>query len=255
MGLAQGCTIYMKANHGLIFGLVLAALSLLFIACEQISRPNSHTLRLSLPAAPSSWAFLPELELEVSWRDEKGTCVMSRAPFGTALTITVERGVPQAILALPLSRGRALRPAGILYPEGLERGEREGDIDLCHLDWIGGYSANLWRLLESRGVDPCSFDLTRLVDEASARCSDPWIIEPYEVARRLVSSSFRLSLYKNGDSFPVILPDSAWAPESPFPPATDSIVSLPAGLWRFLGSQNELFVSVDEQGEIAFVRF
>jgi hypothetical protein len=245
----------MKANHGQIFSLVLAAASFLLVACEQISRPNSHFLRLVLPTAPSSWVSLPELELEVSWRDEEGAHVTSRASFGGALTITVERGVPQAILALPLSRNRALRPAGILYPEGLEAGESEGDIDLCRLDWLGGYAARVWRLLESGGVDPCSFDITRLVSEASARCSDPWIVDPSEVARCLVASSFRLSLYKDGDSFSVILPDSAWAPESPFASATDSIVSLPAGLWRFLDSQTELFVSVDEQGEFAFVRF
>ena len=255
MGLAHARTLYMKANHGLIFGLVLAAVSLLLVACEQISRPSSHALRLALPVTPAAWTFLPELELEVSWRDEKGVHVVSRAPLGGALTITVERGLPQAILALPLSRDRALRPAGILYPEGLERGETEGGIDLCRLNWQGGYAARVWRLLESGGVDPCSFDLTRLVGEAQARCSDPWIVDPSEVARCLVASSFRLSLYKDRDSFPVILPDSAWAPESPFAPTTDSIVSLPTGLWRFLGSQTELLVSVDEQGEFAFVRF
>jgi hypothetical protein len=242
----------MKANFGI--GLLFAAVSLLFVACEQISRPSSHALRLALPVAPSAWAFLPELELEVSWRDEKGARVMSKAPFGGALTITVERGLPQAILALPLSGDRTLRPAGILYPEGLEAGERDGGIDLCRLDWLGGYAARVWRLLESGGVDPCSFDITRLVCEAQARCSDPWIVDPAEVARRLASSSFRLSLYKDGDSFPVILPDSAWAPESPFAPAIGSIVSLPAGLWRFLGSQTELFVSIDDEGAFTFVR-
>jgi hypothetical protein len=147
-----------------------------------------------------------------------------------------------------------MRPAGILYPQGLENGETERGIDLCRLDWQGGYAASLWRLLESGGVDPCSFDLERLVSGALERCSDPWRLEPAEVARRLISSSFRLSLYKDSERFPVSPPGSGWSSESPFSPVLGSPGSLPEGLWRFLGPDEELFVSVNAQGAAAFVR-
>lgn len=254
MGPTHARTLCMRAQHGPILGLVVLCLSSL-ISCDQGSAFSSHPLLLVLPEAPAAWASLPGLSFEVEWRDEGGRRTRASASMGSRLAIRVGRGLPQAILASPRSRGRLLRPAGALYPEALAGGAREGGLDLLALDWLGGYEASLWLLLEGGGVDPASFDLSRLADEALLRCSDPWLVDPSEAARRLVSGSFRLSLYKNGQRFSVPLPGSTWAPESPFAQAALSSASLSAGLWRFLGTEAELVLRVDEEGGSMFIRY
>jgi hypothetical protein len=242
----------MSDHLGLIIGLVSVSL---LLSCDQGLGLSRHALLLSLPAVPAAWTSLPDLGLEVEWRDERGRSARASAAMGARLAIFVERGRPQAILAIPSSRGRPLRPAGALYPEALSECIGEGAIDLLRLDWPGGYAASIWRILEGGGVDPASFDLSRLVDEALARCSDPWLVDPIETARHLATSSFRVSIYKEPPRFSVQLLGSPWAPESPFPQEAGSISSLPAGLWRFLSPEKELFVSVDEQGEPVLVQF
>lgn len=182
--------------------------------------------------------------------------------MGGILLIAVERGRPQAILATPYSSGRALRPAGALYPEAfaLVPGASARGDELA-LDWRGGYAAALWRRLESGGVDPGSYDIYRLVDAALAKSGDPWRVETAEVARRLVEQSFRLSIYSEKPSFSILIPSSGWAPESPFAEGSvdlaqgGCLLRLPPGLWRFLGPSGELLVSVKEGGKSSFIEY
>jgi hypothetical protein len=200
--------------------------------------------------------------MRLSWMEPGGSLRSLLAEPGSRHEIKVRRGSPQAIVALPISSGRSLCPAGALYPEGLA-GRKAGEgMDELSLDWRGGYAASLFAALEGGGVDPCGFDLYALVDQAIARSSDPWLLAPLEVARRLTASGFRIDAFKKPKLMAVdLVPGRSWAPESPFAAApvplrsaAAEIAQLPEGLWRFVGEDSELFVSVDSSGRATFVR-
>jgi hypothetical protein len=224
---------------------------------------GTHRIRIALPEAPASWAFLPELRAALSWRAPGGALRSAAARLGGTAEIEVERGRPQEILALPSSAGRGLRPAGALYPEALAAAPRCGRAEEeLALDWIGGYVASAALDLEGEGVDPRAYDLERLGREAAARSSDPWVLPAVEAARRLLEGELRASAFDDRDSFAVALPGGGpWAPESPFAkaPRTSSSplapyeADLPVGLWRFVGPEDELMVSVDGAGSSAWV--
>ena len=142
-------------------------------------------------------------------------------------------------------------PAGTLYPEALA----EGGGDELVLDWEGGYAASVALALAGGGADPWGYDLSRLAGEALARNGDPWLLPALETARRLMASEFRIDAFKETRRWAVSLPGPGpWAPESPFAaaPAGDCVAELPEGLWRFLGTEGELFASVDSEGRLAF---
>jgi hypothetical protein len=221
-----------------------------------------HRLCIRLPERPDSWSCLPELRIALSWRDADGrTRSLSLAP-GVSAEIEVERGRPQVIFALPSSRGRGLKPAGALYPEALtvgaatERSASSGDE--IALDWIGGYVASVAYALEREGLDPRAYALDRLAREISTRSSDPWLLSADETARRLSAHSLRASDFDEPRRYQVLMPaPGPWAPESPFgeepKPCLDEgpdcwKAELPAGLWRFIGAENELFIEVDSEG-------
>jgi len=190
--------------------------------------------------------------MALTWRGPGGLLRSALVEPGARLRVEVDRGRPQAILALPSSAGRGLRPAGAIYP-----GNAGGQLAL---DWRGGYEASLALALLGGGVDPWLFNLGRLVDEALARCGDPWLLPVLDVAQALADRSFRIDLYRRMPSFALRLPGiGSWAPESPFAPAPvgegeGSTVTLGEGLWRFLGPSEELLVSVDAEGGAVFVR-
>jgi hypothetical protein len=229
-------------------------------------------LSVRLPEAPAAWAFLPLLRLELRWRDADGGFRSLSASPGESLSIDVQRGLPQAILALPSSDGRELDPAGALYPEALagrSTGDSPSGAQLV-LDWRGGYAASVALDLERAGLDPWAYDLSRLADQAVERCSDPWNVPPLGVASRLAAGDFRIDLFREPPRSAVTLPDPGpWAPESPFaaaplasPAGRDGagqgsdaqgpIAFLSEGLWRFVGTERELLVSVDAEGGASF---
>jgi hypothetical protein len=225
---------------------------------------RGHALRIALPEAPASWAFLPDLRAALSWRAPGGAPRSMIAPLGRTVEIEVERGFPQEILALPSSAGRGLRPAGALYPEALAAAARRGGEarDEIPLDWIGGYVASAALALEGEGVDPRAYDLERLGREAAARSADPWTLPAVEAARRLQAGELRASAFDEPDRIAVPLPAGGpWAPESPFAsaprlasaPLPPFEADLPVGLWRYVGPEDELMVSVDADGSSAWV--
>jgi hypothetical protein len=233
---------------------------MLFASC---SLPGAaHELRVALPSLPPAWAFLPDLQIRLAWRSCSGELRSECVSPGSSLNIEVERGFPQAILALPMSAGRLLRPAGALYPEALVAHKADESRDELILDWPGGYAGSVALALEGGGYDPCGYDLYRLVDEAIERSGDPWILPPLEAARRLAALGFGITAFKKPKLMDVDLGDSGpWASESPFaappsaaPGGTSQIAQLPEGLWRFLGKEEELFVSVDSSGQATLVR-
>ncbi len=224
---------------------------------------DSCRLRVVLPEFPSAWAFLPDQRFALSWRGLRGERRSLSASPGSVVEIEVERGYPQAVLAIPSSAGRGLKPAGALYPEALAHGgAASGRSEELVLDWIGGYVAQVAAELERSGVDPRDYALGRLGNELLSRGADPWILGAAEAARRLYERSFRATAFDDPKRYPCALPvEGAWAPESPFPPAPRGSgegafaeAELPEGLWRFLGIDSELIVSVDEEGGCTSLR-
>ncbi len=235
--------------------LSLAALLASCCPCSPYGPAGRHELLLAVPSLPPTWALLPEQRMALTWRGPGGRLVSALAQPGSELSIEVERGLPQAILALPSSAGRGLMPAGALYPEGVSEGDR------LSLDWTGGYAASLALALSGAGIDPWAYDLSRLAVEATRRCGDPWLRPALGTAEALAKRDFRIDAFGLPRRFAVSLPGPGpWAPESPFAPAGSvsgagaCVAQLPVGLWRFLGSGEELLVSVDAEGEAAFLR-
>jgi hypothetical protein len=249
---------------GAVPALVLLGASSL-VSCDPSGAfSRAHALRIALPEAPASWAFLPELRAALSWRAPGGAPRSMTVLLGQTVEIEVERGFPQEILALPSSAGRGLRPAGALYPEALASAPRRGGParDELALDWIGGYVASAALALEGAGLDPRAYDLERLGREAAARSADPWTLPAAEAARRLAAGELRAGAFDEPDRVAAALPgEGPWAPESPFAPAprrrTETQApyeaELPVGLWRFVGPEDELVVSVDGDGASAWV--
>jgi len=229
---------------------LLGAVSL--VSCDLASDlSKAHRLRVALPESPPSWAFLPDLRMALSWRAPGGAIRSMAASPGEVVEIEVERGRPQEIIVLPSSAGRGLGPAGALYPEAAEAARH----DAIALDWIGGYVASVALALEGAGIDAREYDLERLSREAVSRSSDPWVLPASETARRLAEGSFRATAFDEPERFKVALPgEGPWASESPFAaapvPSSAGVyeVELPTGLWRFVGVERELLVSVDESG-------
>jgi len=244
---------------------VFLCLSCVPPAGEAWGRLSRHAIVAVMPAVPAAWASLPEPRMTLAWRGADGKALSVSALPGESVPIELERGRPQALLAVLDSKGRLLEPAGALYPEALTRPSplREaGYEDSICLDWAGGYAASLALAFEKRGLDPWGYDLYRLVDGALARTRDPWTQAPLDVARLLSSLDFRIDRYKEKKRFTVSLPCRAWSPESPFEAAPlastgggVSIAQLTPGLWRFLGIDSELLVSVDEKGGASFVEY
>ena len=227
-----------------------AVAALATCALSPYGAAGGHELVLVLPSVPAAWACLGDLRMALTWKGRGGRLRSALVLPGTTLRIEVDRGLPQAILALPDSSGRALMPAGALYPEAV------GEGDTLVLDWEGGYAASVALALSGGGVDPWGYDISRLADGAVARSGDPWLVPAHEAAQSLVDLDFRIDMFVTPRRAAVCLPGPGpWAPESPFATAPQAlVVSLPEGLWRFLGAGGELLVSVDADGGAAFVR-
>lgn len=131
-------------------------------------------------------------------------------------------------------------------------------MDEIVLDWIGGYVASVACALEREGLDTRSYALERLGREIAERCADPWVVSADEIARRLYEKTMRASVFNEPRRYSVVLPPPGpWAPESPCAAAPKlsakgGVVGweteAPAGLWRFVGPENELILEVGSEG-------
>ena len=215
-----------------------------------------HALTLVLPDLPPSWAAADGLLFRIEWRDGGGVRKEARAAPGGSLEIELERGVAQEILAVPVFRGRELRPAGARYPADLEVGADGGlgpvRLPLC---WKGGWLASLSRRLALGGYDPEAFNLARLKVVLDSVDTDPWLLEPSEAARRLVAGTFRSSLLPEPRRFTVALPGPGpWLAESAMAPQPRQgadgrwTVELPEGLSLELGPEAVLAIDVGPGG-------
>lgn len=247
-------------GSGLRLGFCLFILAAGMASCNRPLGQGSlgtHLVTLVLPGLPLSWAGAEGLRFRVEWRDGGGVRHGALAAPGSSLEVELARGVAQEVLAFPVCRGRELRPAGARYPADLDSGP-DGGLGLAclPLGWKGGWIASLSRRLASGGYDPEGFNLGRLTAILEGGEMDPWLLEPGEAAGRLVSGTFRFSLFPDPPRFPVALPgpgpwlaESALAPQ-PRPVADGSwIADLPEGVSIVLGPDGILAIGVDPSGE------
>lgn len=244
--------------------LLLLALAVELAACNQPSGQGCldvHALTLVLPGLPASWASVDGLMFRVEWRDERGVRQSACAAPGSSLEVEFVRGLAQEVLAVPVLRGRALRPAGARYPADLEAGA-DGGLGPARLQlgWKGGWLASLSRRLAAGGHDPGAFNLARLKETLDGSDVDPWVLEPGEAARSLVAGSFRSSCVSEPRRFAVILPGSGpWLSESalaPQPVQGDDgrwTVELAEGVSLVLGPDTVLALGVDPSGKASSV--
>lgn len=242
-----------------LFRFFLPLLSVVLAACGQPFGRGSlevHDVTLVLPGLPPSWAGAEGLRFRVEWRDGGGVRHVALAAPGSSLDVELERGVAQEVLAVPACWGRELRPAGARYPADLDPGQ-DGGLGPARLalGWKDGWLASLSRRLASGGNDPEAFNLARLKAVLCGADLDPWLLEPGEAARRLVSGTFRSSLIAEPRRFAVALPGPGpWLAESALapPPCLGNdgnwSVDLPEGVSLLLGPDASLAISVDPTG-------
>jgi hypothetical protein len=229
--------------------------------CKLFLEPSSADpleIELRLPAVPPSWDFLTDLSFTVRWRGGDGLLHERRAAPASTMTIDVERGASQAIVALPVTAAGALRPAGARYPADLAEGNGAWGPPapvVLALDWRGGWLGEVHRQLELRGHDPERFNLSRLGEELSEPGLDPWQLAPGSAAERLAEGRFSVRLLDPPERFPVVLPGPGpWAFESALaaPPVDEGPdgwkMALPVGQWLLLGPESAIVVGVGEDG-------
>lgn len=197
----------------------------------------------------------------LEWRDGGGIPREVLAAPGSSREVGLTRGMAQEVLAVPLCWGRELRPAGARYPADLDTGPDggAGTVRLT-LRWSGGWIASLSRRLASGGYDPEYFNLARFRAILDGSDLDPWLLAPSEAALRLVSGSFRSSLFTEPRRFSVALPGPGpWLAESALAPGplegADGgwTVELPEGLSYVSGPDVTLAIAVDPSGTPSFV--
>lgn len=232
-------------------------------SCRHSVGPDPFSVQrivVRLPDLPPVWAATGDISFRLEWRAAGGSRGDAHAAPGASLEIELDRGESQAILAIPVLRGRELRPAGARYPADLEEGSA-GGLGTCRLTlgWRRGWLAALYRTLAAGGHDPESFNLERLDAVLGSAPGDPWILDPSGVARRLVKGSFRESLFSEPLRFAVRLPGPGpWCTESalaPQPVAGEEgrwTVPLPPGISVMAGPDAALAVGVDAGGRASF---
>lgn len=223
---------------------------------------ETQAVTLVLPGLPPPWGAAEGLMFRVEWRDGGGVRHTTLAAPGGSLEVELSRGAAQEVLAIPACWGSELRPAGARYPADLDPGT-DGGLGPARLalGWKGGWMASLSRRLASGGYDPEAFNLARLEAILDGADLDPWLLEPGEAARRLVSGTFRSNLIPEPPRFAVALPgpgpwlaESALAPQ-PRPGDDGSwTVDLPVGISLVAGPDASLAIGVDASGKATIAR-
>jgi hypothetical protein len=219
-----------------------------------------HKLVLEAPRLPDVWKSLKVDAYRLEWRDSEGKRLIEEIQAGEVFSLSVARGLPQAILAYPLASNYSLRPAGFLYPADCDEDPDalpSGTPARARLSFASGYAAEVAEVLERLGFDAFAFPLNRLEDAWSGKGKDPWTLPSWKTAKALAEGAFRVSLFPAATA-QLCLPSGDWLPESPFCPIRqreDGLreVVLPQGLSIFQGKTGILEIMIDEEGHIAIV--
>ncbi len=198
----------MPRNFSFLFLVVVAFLA---SACSD-SAIFVHEITLRTQARPPAWAGLPTLEYSVVWMDNEGVRRVENIREGDELKLRLRRGESCGIAANVSSGSARLRPAGALYPRGLEPG---GD-SVLELDFLSGYVNAIAGCIERSGKVPWTYPLEKLKTELSAKGVDPWAVSPFEAAEALVYGRFRIDRYTHKAEAVLLPQGGSWIPESPF---------------------------------------
>ncbi len=215
----------------------IVALSFLHILAGcAAGTPWVQVLELELPARPAAWRDCPVLEYRIEWIDAAS---MHRSVYcgdGEGVRLEIARGIPQWIVATPVSGAHELRPAAVLYPSGLAAVTGPGfmgEIPKIRADFSGGYAAAVAGCIEKAGYRAFEYPCDRLAaaletlsgdslipgNESVAPVPDPWSQAPETVAASLLQGNFRMSSFRipgAGFELPENPGGEGWYPESPF---------------------------------------
>jgi hypothetical protein len=235
----------MDAHLGGRFAAALAALATagLIDGCDAFGPSDRVTVRL--PDAPPHWqqAF-PRLSFELEYPGPDGAMTVT-GPYdwGTRVVVTCSKRANGAFLAWPLCGDdprRLLRPAGGLYPLGVESGAGGGELGLT---WADGCLAVIVLRLAVAGRDTSLLDAAKL-GGCLAGEPDPWRWDLARIEQGLADGVFSardLVLLPTVDA--VVQPgEGAWFLETPFgaplpaaPGGTLEVPGLPHGLHTLYG--------------------
>ena len=251
---------------------IFALLFLDILAGCAAGTPWMQVVELELPARPAAWSDCPVMEYRIEWID---AALMHRSVWcreGESVRLEIARGVPQWILAIPVSGAHELRPAAVLYPSGLDDGTARGvigEIPKIRADFSGGYAAVVAGCIEKAGYRAFEYPCDRLAaeletlsgeslipgNETLAPFPDPWTQAPETVAASLLQGNFRISSFRT----PAVrfeLPENSgggcWYPESPFcrlyrTEDGGQSALLCDGLDRFFSGSSTLLVRVEDE--------
>ncbi len=209
-----------------------------------------HEITLTTPARPEAWAGLPTLEYSVAWMDSEGVPRVENVLEGDELKLRLRRGECCGITANVTSGVARLRPAGALYPRGLD----PGGNSVLEPDFLTGYANAIAGCIERSGKLPWMYPLEKLMSELLAKGVDPWAVPPFEAAEALVYGRFRIDRYDRTLEA-VLLPEGGtWIPESPFCKIervdARQRAFLPDGISVFFDEGKKLIVLMNEEGSL-----
>jgi len=239
---------------------VAGFLTALLAASCSLDAFEEMDVRVEIPALPPSWDGLGDIDLLLTWHEGGGPARHAPVEAGETISIALPRGVRSAVFAEARHRGRPLRPAGAIWPDGLLSESSPAEAPRLELRWFDGWTASVFEILDEVGA-ASGTDYDRLGAEARTRLSDPWQVDIHRVAADLFDGDFRSDSLGTADPIPVTLPAGGpWFSESPLaeaPVAADGcwLTALPPGSHRFVSRDFELSVAVPGEGEAAiFVR-
>lgn len=162
--------------------------------------------------------------------------------FGLVVTISKEPGTP--VLAYPLlgSAGEFGRPAGAVFPDNVEAGER------LVLSFRSGFLAERYSRLIGRGVDVRAINTAKLVRRIDLVAgTDPWTIDAVRLEKAIADRSLSADSVRSRESHEVklALEPGVWLrrswlaptiviPDQADSPADDANATFPEGYHQLL---------------------
>jgi hypothetical protein len=200
---------------------LLSVLSAPLCACSLFS--GAISLEVKIPPPPEHWReSFPELVFTLLYPDENGCLREVLVPdWSCPMTVTCSKRSNAPLLAYPWDGAvstsvprAALKPAGGIWPLGVEQDNGRGVLEL---QWEDGPAAEVIRGLWEAGMDTGLVNAERLA--ASMReCEDPWRWDVIGIEGRLASGDFDVYDIDPLPREDVIFaaPDGDWISEDPF---------------------------------------
>lgn len=182
--------------------MVLAFLGVLSACTAPLSGARVLLVLPELP--PSAGEVAREAAYRVEWFDAEGALrwLVAR-PNERGPVVTIPNAPGTAVLAYPLlgSAGGFGRPAGAIFPQDVESGER------LVLSWRTGFLAERYNVLAKRGVDLRVINtekIRRRIDVVAG--ADPWHVDAVRLENAIAARSLSADSVRSREVFEIELP-------------------------------------------------